>query len=555
MRLFETHYIRKTKKLEGLWDFVKENGTKYLMPVPGCWESNPELAAYRGKGTYIKKIMLQEKQNVRLIFKGVSHTADVFFDNLKVAHHYNAFTPFDAIVKNAEQGEHEIIVEVDNSFGEASALHKENDYYSYGGITRPAAIELIPDIYIRNIHFTPIFKDGKWAGKTEIELHNISEKNIKCDVYAELAGKEVTIKNVDVKANSLKTAEWETDFEYIIPWSAKNPKLYNITCRLICEDKCIDDLIERCGFRVVEIKGKDILLNGEKIFLKGFNRHEDYADVGCAIPLELMIKDIWLIKDLGANALRTSHYPNDERFLDICDETGIMVWEENHARGLMLEDMKNPNFEKQCEDCINEMIYSHYNHPSIIIWGILNECASDTTDGREMYKKQYEHVRALDKTRPVTSASCRYYTDICLDMPDIVSFNIYSGWYEDNPVKEYFEKQFKWIENAGGKDKPFIMSEFGGAAMYGFRDPARRKWSEERQADILEENLNIYMHHKDITGVFIWQFCDCRITEEGEWFKSRACMRNNKGIVDQYRRPKLAYDIVKKKFHEKQKNY
>ena len=84
--------------------------------------------------------------------------------------------------------------------------------------------------------------------------------------------------------------------------------------------------------------------------------------------------------------------------------------------------------------------------------------------------------------------------------------------------------------------------------MYGFRDTAHRRWSEEKQADIIEEALNVYMNHKGICGVFIWQFCDCRVTEEGNWYLNRTCMRNNKGVVDMYRRPKLAYETVKRMF-------
>ena len=445
MRTFETHFVRKCKTLNGIWNFKKESGEEYLLPVPGCWEDNPEMLTYRGKGTYYKNIRTERTEKIRLVFKGVSHTADVYFDGKKIAHHYNAFTPFDAIIQNVQAGEHEIKIEVDNSFSEASALHKGNDYYTYGGITRPVGCEFVNDIYIKNIHFISEFRNGAWYGNTEIEIHNLLNTNKKCDIKIELAGKTIVYDNVEIK--DIIKLKWEEKFEDIIPWTYKNPKLYYINCKIIENGKEVDDLIDRCGFRYVEVKGKDILLNGEKIFLKGFNRHEDYADCGCAIPVQLMMKDVWLMKDMGCNAVRTSHYPNDGRFLDICDEIGLMVWEENHARGLSLENMKNPNFEKQCEDCINEMIYYHFNHPSIIIWGILNECASDTPEGRAMYKKQYEQIKSLDKSRPHTSATCKHYSDICLDLPDIVSYNIYSGWYADQPIKESFEKQYKWIED------------------------------------------------------------------------------------------------------------
>ena len=209
--------------------------------------------------------------------------------------------------------------------------------------------------------------------------------------------------------------------------------------------------------------------------------------------------------------------------------------------------MQNPNFDRQCRDCIDEMIENHYNHPSIVIWGILNECASETEEGRKKYAAQYAQIRSLDKSRPTTSATCRHLTDICLDIPDIVSFNMYSGWYKDVPIDETNRTEIDWIRKSGGDNKPIIVSEFGAAAIYGYRDRAHCKWSEERQADIIRDNLKVYMNDEDICGVFVWQFADCRVTEE-EWFATRARCHNNKGVVDEYRRPKLAFDTVKEMY-------
>ena len=160
-------------------------------------------------------------------------------------------------------------------------------------------------------------------------------------------------------------------------------KPYPVHAVLMQEGRQTDDLIDRFGFREVTVCGKDILLNGEKLKIRGVCRHEDHSQFGCALPYEAMAADLEQIKDLGANSVRTSHYPNDERFLDLCDEQGILIWEENHARGLSEEDMRNKNFEWQAEQVIREMIQAHYNHPCIYIWGILNECASDSEYGKE----------------------------------------------------------------------------------------------------------------------------------------------------------------------------
>lgn len=548
IRLFEQHKVREQRELDGMWHYVKEDGREYTIPVPGCLEQHPDLITYRGKGTYYRKVYVRRKCNIRLEFKGVSHTADVYFDGKFLVHHYNAFTGFDGVVADVEPGEHEIQVCVDNSFSEASALHVPNDYYTYGGITRPVSMELLENAYIRKLHFTSTRAAEGWRGRIEAEVENLSKKDLSLILKMTLAGTQL-VEKVQVEAGSICLVSCEALYENAEEWNPRMPRLYFLNAELWEKDCIVDDFIERVGFREIDMSGSRLLLNGKPVFLKGFNRHEDYGTLGCAIPLQVMAQDMDLMKEAGANAVRTCHYPNDERFLDLCDERGMLVWEENHARGLNLKQMQNPNFEKQCEDCIAEMIAQHYNHPSIVIWGILNECASETSEGRKIYQKQYEQIKSLDTSRPTTSATCRHFTDICLDLPDIVSFNLYLGWYVNEPMKERFGQQLDWLARAGGAGKPVIVSEFGAAAMYGYRDRGRCKWSEERQADVIRENLELFREDGRLTGAFVWQFADCRITEEIEYFGSRPRSHNNKGVVDEYRRPKEAFDVVKEIFH------
>lgn len=543
IRLFEQHVSRKQKELDGLWNFQTQDGRAFLLPVPGCWEQHQELLTYRGKGTYTREITIYEETNIRLEFKGVSHTADVYFDDNFVVHHYNAFTAFSGIVKNVKPGTHTIRVEVDNSFSEDSALHVPNDYYTYGGFNRTVVMEEINDIYIRNIHFEPHKRNGVWTANITLEVENFLENA--GEVEAELSIADKTFgRKLEVAESSVSIFEFEESFENVREWFVLKPELYLLKTVLKKDNIIIDDYIDRVGFREITIDGRRFMLNGSRVFLKGFNRHEDYGTLGSAVPFQVMLQDLNMMLEMGSNAVRTCHYPNDERFLDLCDEMGIMVWEENHARGFGLDRMMNPNFDRQCRDCIDEMIYQHFNHPSIVIWGILNECASETPEGREKYKMQYEQIKSLDASRPTTSATCRHFTDICLDLPDVVSFNMYSGWYEDIAVSEKHEREMAWIDSVAGREKPVIVSEFGAAAMYGFRDRGHCKWSEERQADIIRENLEVYKEDDRLTGTFIWQFADCKVTEE-KWFSTRVRCHNNKGVVDEYRRPKEAYDVVK----------
>ena len=555
VRTFETHKIRESKEISSsLWSFQTLEGSQkdkvIQVMVPSCWEMYPDTVAYRGKAMYSR--VFEAQGDVRLEFKGVSHTAEVYVDDVLVATHYNAYTAFEAIVKNLAPGKHTLKVIADNSFGPDSALHVDNDYQSYGGISRGVIIEELEDVYVQWIHFTPFLKDGKWMGKVDISVSNVSDESFKGNVKFYLESKEMKDISVSLDAGESKILSIEElECGNVECWMPESPVLYYVSA--VVEDKegaAIDDLIDRVGFRQVEICGKDILFNGKKLFIKGFCRHEDHPQFGCALPYAAIQADLMIAKDLGANSIRTSHYPNDELMLDLCDEQGILVWEENHARGLEEEPMRNPNFERQCEDCIKEMIRDHFNHPSIYIWGILNECASETEYGKECYAAQYALIKELDPSRPRSSASCRFFNDICLGIPEVVSYNIYPKWYHDTPVAEYLDQIYDWIQkDTEGSGKPFLITEIGAGAMYGYRHPSKVKWTEEYQAEALEEQISAVFAKEGCSGIYIWQFCDVRVCDG--WFHKRPRTMNNKGVVDEYRRPKLAYEVVKKLYRSK----
>lgn len=552
-RMFQNHFIRKEIPLDAIWSFSTLNSEEqkleeFKMLVPSCWESNPRLSSYKGKALYSKKITFGG--NLRLVFKGVSHTAYVYLDKKQIAYHYNAYTEFSVVLQDIPYGEHLLEVKVDNSFHEESALHVSNDYYSYGGITRPLIVEELGDIYIKYVHFIPKQENGKWYAKISALISNISneERNLSLQIKV---GEEDSVSFEDrlLQPKTDTLLENLVEFPSVIPYTLDNPKLYTMNATLYENNTPVDDLIDRVGFREIKVSGKDILLNGEKIIIKGVNRHEDYAEFGCSIPIEAMYRDIEIIKSLGANCIRTCHYPNDERFLDLCDENGILVWEEAHARGLNEKQMRHKNFEQQSADCIREMIENHINHPSIFVWGILNECVSNTEFGKSCYAKQFELIKSLDSSRPVSFASLAAFigSDLCLDLVDIVSFNIYPGWYHDTPVKDDLQILKNFVNSSDGAGKPLLISEIGAGAIYGFRSNNLEKWTEDYQQLILEEQLTSILSDEDLTGVIIWQYADCRV-DKG-WFHGRPKCQNNKGLVDIYRREKLSYKKVKEIFH------
>ncbi len=569
LRAFNQHHIRFAQSLDGVWDFITADDAKLnknglpksynrKVVVPLAWETLPGLETYRGKAYFRRTIESIPGLSTRLVFGGVSHTADVYVDGVLMRHHYDAFTPFDMIIEPSDKTSCEVVVEVDNSFGDHSALHIENDYYTYGGITRPVEQQFIDTLYISDLKITTTAKGKSWLLDVAITVSNLGDDAVNAMLQYDLDGQVVELGEVKLRGGQSKTVTHTQTCKDVKVWDDANPNLYTLTAQLIDVYGTIgDDLSERFGFREVKVRGKKLLLNGKPLHLFGFNRHEDHANYGCALPMSAIAQDMALLQDTGANFLRTCHYPNDMRVLDLCDEMGIFVWEEHHARSVSFD---HPAYKDQIDGSTQEMVQWHFNHPSIIMWGCLNECQSYTKSGAKEHGRILNMLKKLDPSRPVTYASMFHDKDLAYKYAEIVSWNRYDNWYGDCDPDEGVRKMIKWLnasEKTGGKGKPIIVSEFGAGAIYGYRHPKCERWTEEYQVVALEQCLNAYLNNTDILGSVIWQFCDVRTTQFGidqcgPW-KTRPRCNNNKGIVDEYRRPKLAYAKVKELFTKARK--
>ncbi len=569
-RTFQTHRVREVIPLDGTWVFTfpgsggtlsgpDDPGARRLeLEVPGVWETHPGRETYRGEARAARLLVAARESPARFVFQGVSHTCEVFLDGRAIGAHHNAYTAFACNVPRLTAGEHLLELEISNAHGELSALHLPNDYYNYGGISRPVEWHALSGpCFIETLHLAPTRVDAGWRVRWRMTIRNLGEATETGRVELALAGREWNGEPISLAPGATEL-EGELCYEAsaVTPWSPEHPVLYEAHGRLSSATS-EDDLVDRMGFRTVAVRGSEVLLNGEPVRFRGINRHEDHAAFGCALPLAAMRHDLELIRRLGCNAVRTAHYPNDPRFLDLCDEQGLLVWEENHARALYEggdvrsitpHPMRHPRFAEQAETCNQEMVTQHFNHPSIVLWGILNECDSYTAFGRSQYERQFAQVRALDPSRPVTYASCHHgderkpKTDICQDLPDVCGWNFYHNWYEQlDPAEGLRRALGRWEEKMAGK--PMIVSEFGADALPGYFDPRRvAKWSEERQVVALLECLDVYLDHPRLAGFFIWQFCDVRVDEA--FAPRRPRVMNNKGLVDEHRRPKLAFEAV-----------
>ncbi len=550
-RLFVTHRVRSSREALPLWTMttLDDGGLKEptKVIVPGVWESLPELKRYRGRATFEQEIICGG--NVRFWLGGVGFQARVWLDGQELVSHYGAYTGFEALAYDVAPGPHCLCIEADNRFSESSALHVPNDYYAYGGITRPVTIEELGDAMICALHVTPALEGDVWHARVEVRLRAVVPG---CDAVYQLrietAG-DVIERQVTLPECGECTVRVDLPCLEAQVWSPENPVLTEIRATLLSCGQPVDDLIDRFGFREVKVEGHRILLNGQPLRLKGFNRHEDFNDFGAAVPVQAMMRDLQLMRDLGANCVRTCHYPNDPCFLDLCDEMGMLVWEEAHARGLSEKQMQNPAFMPQQELSVREMIYQHMNHPSIFIWGCLNECADNTPFGAECFRHIFSLLHQLDSSRPMTAALLERKGCLAGDDSDVVSVNNNPLWYHDTPVREALSQKLSETGADRGEGKPVIVSEIGAGAIPGYHDPfGEAKWSEERQCAILREQLQAVLTDERCTGVFLWQFADVRVDDS--WFSTRPRTMNNKGVVDEYRRPKLAYQTVKALFRE-----
>ena len=555
-RLYKKSNSAKFVSLDKLWDFRVDPENKGVdekwfssfpedsrkITVPSCWNTEIELFRYIGTAWYHTTIET-ESENIYIKFSSVNNEADVYLDGVHLGYHYGAFLEFGYEVTGLSKGKHELVLRVNNDSNMVDTYPLTDvDWYNYGGIGRSVEIEELAEARISNLKLTYAieneYKDVKLTVNADLKTYKEMEEDFEIFVNDELKYSE------KIKLSGEKKIEVsDILIENAKLWGINKPNLYYVKVKFGGVD-----LIERTGFREIKTNHKDILLNGEKIKILGINRHEEHPEWGFTLPFNLIKKDIDIIRNLNCNAIRTSHYPNAQITADYCDEIGMLFWEELPLWGRPADAMTTDLTKARVMPMIGEMINAGFNHPSIVIISMHNECATDTEVGYEFTKMMMDEARSLDKNRLFTHVTNRggdAHRDICYDLDDIICMNKYVGWYEgveSGDWNAFMERWAKHIEACNSSDKPQLMTEFGAGAIPGVNTFEAQRWTEDYQADHLEFTLNQLLEHEDIAGTYIWQYCDIRIPLGRELGRPRSF--NNKGIVDEYRRPKRAYRVV-----------
>jgi len=550
--MFEYGIKRSTENLDGLWLFKADKESEGIrngwaesfpadavtMAVPSCWNNYPDYYDYTGVG-YYKKDFYAKKGNVKLLFEGVSNTCTVYLDGKEIAAHIGAYTAFCVYTNFPSDGIHSLVIRTDAYVNDENTVPNETrDWKVYGGIIRPVTVTQLPEFFIDNltVRYT-LSEDLKTAEGT---LSFTAYGNGKSEYKLLLDGAAIETITAVPGIN-----EVSFKIENVRLWNVLAPQLYTFSL-----ESETDSTSVRTGFRKVSISGRRICINNKPIYLRGVNRHEDHPEWGHALPLHLAKKDMDIIINMGCNMIRGSHYPNSRAFLDLCDEYGVLFWSELPLWYYKENQAVNETVVNTILAMGHEMVMQNYNHPSIFTWGLHNECETSTEMFRRLSERMAEQYRTDDSSRLITYASDKVFDDICFDLCDFISVNRYPGWYGDKieEWEDFLKELDTYLEKMGAGGKPITISEFGGGGIFGQSSFESPKWSEQYQCEILEKSIEIFRKHPEIGGMMIWQYCDIRVRTAQAMSRPRTF--NNKGLVNEYRQPKMAYYMAKKLYEK-----
>lgn len=561
IRAFAEHRIRQIQEVSGQWDFVTDPGNIGMQQqwfksfpepqttvfVPACWNNEFGLYDYEGVAWYRTTFELVKPEHLRLICHAVLGHADVYLDGEHLGYHYGGYSPFELIVTHAAAGNHELIIRTDSTLTRQTIPIDLVDWFHYGGIIRPVELQYLSDVFIEKLRINYTLHDQARAevGIT-VQLRSLGSADQSVPLTLQSDGTVFHEETVHVPAGQTVIAEVRQTWDQVRLWHPGQAELYTIRAATDTDDK-----IDRIGFRRIEVNDRRICINGEPVYLQGVNRHDEHPEWGFAFPPKLMKKDLDLIKELGCNTVRGSHYPQSPYWIDLLDEHGILYWSEIPMWGALMpkEVTTDALFRQRAMQMIDEMIERDFHHPSIVFWSVHNEIDTTCQEALDLTVPMIDLVRSKDTSRLVSYATMHPLNDVLLPLFDVIGINKYHGWYEGKVegFGDMLEQFHAYAESMGAGNKPILMTEFGAAGIYGDTGWEPRLFSEDYQAHVISEALRIFRSDPRIGGTYIWQFADVRadLQSQRNSFRDRARSFNNKGLLNEYRKPKQAYRVVR----------
>ncbi|WP_338471862.1 beta-glucuronidase [Niallia sp. XMNu-256] len=576
---------RVVMDLSGVWKFMidkevepievsQQLPTNEVMAVPASFNDQTPIKEIREHSGYIwyerEFSVAKALRNERLVlrFGSATHEAWVYLNGKEISHHKGGFTPFEVEINDfLVEGSNRLTVRLSNLLdyttlpvgnysekkdadGRVIRNVDENfDFFNFAGLHRPVKIYSTPREYIEDIVIVP-----------EVDL-NVKKADVKISVKTTGNFDEVRVTILDEEGKKVAQAsgnETNVLIENVQLWQPLNAFLYKAKVEGIKNGEMVDVYEELFGVRKVEVKNGKFLINGEPFYFKGFGKHEDTYVNGRGLNEAYNVLDINLMKKMGANSLRTSHYPYSEEMMRLCDREGIVVIDETPAVGLMLsftfdvsllekggdfaddtwKELRTAEAHKQV---IRELIDRDKNHACVVMWSIANEAATYSQGAYEYFEPLFNLARELDpQKRPCTNVSIMMATptaDKCTDLVDVIALNRYYGWYvQHGDLKTAEEKTrqelLAWQEKY--PDKPIMYTEYGADTVAGFHSAYGEPFSEEYQEDYYRINSKVFDEIQNFVGEQLWNFADFQTK-----FGIMRVQGNKKGVFTRSREPKM----------------
>jgi beta-glucuronidase len=401
------------------------------------------------------------------------------------------------------------------------------DFFPYCGLHRPILLTATPPEAIT-------------------DLTIVTELPGRVHIKVDLAGADATTARFSLGGTAIQaetqatsgTAEIVLDVPNAALWSPDSPHLYDLTVELVRRCTVYDRYTLPIGIREIKVAGDALLLNGEPVYLQGFGRHEDFPVTGRGYLPAVIIKDYALMKWVGANSFRTTHYPYSEQMMNLADRLGFLVIDETPAVGLFFAQKGLDRRLELCRQYISELVARDKNHPSVIIWSLANEPHSSVPAAKPFLRNLYDLCKSLDPTRPATLVSYIGAAEESFEFCDLMCLNRYYGWYTESGQLDVGCANLEAeIETMYAKfKKPLILSEYGADTVPGHHAQPPDMFSEEYQADMLEQYSRVLRSKPYVVGEHVWNMCDFK-TSQGV---RRVGSLNLKGVFTRDRRPKLA---------------
>ena len=519
------------------YDFDKSATLK----VPGDWNTQTDqLFFYEGTVWYKKSFDYQRRPDTRLFvyFGAANYFADVYLNGEKLGQHEGGFTPFNfEVTKLVRDTGNFLVVKVDNKRRRDAVPTLMTDWWNYGGLTREVKLIETPATFV-NDYMVQLQRGSRdhVTGWVKLAGDKLTQK-----VSVRIPEAGVT-KTFTADGSGLAAIDFNADLKL---WSPENPKLYEVFIE--AETDRVRDLI---GFRSIETRGTDILLNGQPIFLRGVCIHEEAPlRGGRAYSREDAVTLLSWAKELGANFVRLAHYPHNEFMIREADRMGIMVWSEIPVYWTI--QWENPATLENARNQLGEVIARDKNRAAIVIWSVANE--TPLSDARLSFLRNLiSHARTLDPTRLLSAAMERHYLDDktqMIDDPlaeylDVLGCNEYVGWYDGLPEKA------DGLEWKSKYQKPLVMSEFGGDALFGHHGDALTRWTEEYQEDIYQHQIGMLKRIPFLRGTAPWILMDFRSPRRP--LPGIQDFWNRKGLISDRGERKKAFYVMQRWYQELQ---